>query len=54
MGNMTMPQQLIETGPDAAPLTWLAGEIRVATEAAVAGVRQFLAGGDVEPLRQAR
>ncbi len=54
MGNMTMPQQLIETGPDAAPLTWLTGEIRVATETAVAGVRQFLAGGDVEPLRRAR
>ncbi len=54
MGDMRMPQQLIETGPDAAPLTWLAGEIRVATEAAVAGVRQFLAGGDIEPLRQAR
>jgi len=54
MGDMTMPQQWIETAPDAAPLTWLTGEIRVATEAAVAGVRQFLAGGDVEPLRQAR
>jgi len=54
MGEMTMRQPLIEPGPDAAPLAWLAGEIRVATEAALAGVRQFLGDkGDLEALRRA-
>jgi len=50
-----MPQPLIEPGPDAAPLGWLVGEIRVSTEAAAAGIRRFLDGGaDVEALREAR
>ena len=54
MGEMTMPQPLIEPGPDAAPLAWLAGEIRAATDAAVAGIRQFLGDkGDAEALRRA-
>jgi len=54
MGEMTMPQPLIEPGPDAAPLAWLAGEIRVATDAAVAGVRQFLGDkGNLGPLHGA-
>jgi len=54
MGEMTMPQPLIEPGPDAAPLAWLAGEIRVATDAALAGVRRFLGDkGDHEALRGA-
>jgi chemosensory pili system protein ChpA (sensor histidine kinase/response regulator) len=43
MGEMTAPQPLIEPGPDAAPLAWLAGEIRLATDAALAGLRRFLA-----------
>jgi len=54
MGEMTMPQPLIEPGPDAAPLAWLSGEIRAATDAAVAGIRQFLGDkGDAEALRRA-
>jgi len=43
MGEMSAPQPLIEPGPDAAPLAWLAGEIRLATDAALAGLRRFLA-----------
>jgi len=55
MGDMTTPQQLIEPGPDAAPLAWLAGEIRITTEAAIAGIRRFLAAsGNLDPLREAR
>ena len=55
MGEMTMPQPLIEPGPDAAPLAWLAGEIRIATEAALAAVRGFLADtGKIEALRDAQ
>ena len=52
---MNKPQQMIESTPDVAPLTWLTGEIRTATEAAVAGVREFLATkANVEALRGAR
>jgi chemosensory pili system protein ChpA (sensor histidine kinase/response regulator) len=56
MADMTMPQPLIEPGPDAAPLGWLAGEIRTATEAAAAGLRRYLAAGgqDLAGLREAR
>ncbi len=55
MGNMNKPQQLIESVPDVAPLAWLAGEIRTATEAAVASVREFLTTkSNVEALRAAR
>jgi len=54
MVEMTMPQQLIEPAPDAAPLAWLAGEIRVATDAALAGIRRFVADkGEAEALRSA-
>jgi chemosensory pili system protein ChpA (sensor histidine kinase/response regulator) len=54
MGEMTMSQPLIEPGPDAAPLAWLAGEIRVATDAALAGIRQFQADkGELGPLHGA-
>jgi chemosensory pili system protein ChpA (sensor histidine kinase/response regulator) len=55
MGEMTLPQSLIEPAPDAAPLGWLVGEIRVASEAAVVAIRRFLSGeASVEALREAR
>ena len=54
MGDMTVPQPLIEPGPDAAPLAWLAGEVRITTDAALAGIRQFLGDkGEPEALRGA-
>jgi chemosensory pili system protein ChpA (sensor histidine kinase/response regulator) len=53
--DMNKPQQLIESVPDVAPLAWLSGEIRTATEAAVAGLREFLGTkSNVEALRGAR
>ncbi len=55
MGHMDKPQQMTDSVPDVAPLTWLTGEIRTATEAAIAGVREFLATkSNVEALRGAR
>jgi chemosensory pili system protein ChpA (sensor histidine kinase/response regulator) len=55
MGETMNAQPPIEALPDAAPLAWLTGEIRTATEAAIAGLRHFLgAKGNVEPLREAR
>ena len=54
MGDMTMPQPVLEA-PDAAPLAWLAGEIRSTTEAAIAALGRFIdAPADVGPLREAR
>jgi chemosensory pili system protein ChpA (sensor histidine kinase/response regulator) len=55
MGEVKKPQQLIEPVSDVAPLAWLTGEIRTATEAAVAGLREFLAAkSNLEALRGAR
>ena len=51
MGDMSMPQ--VEA-PDAAPLAWLAGEIRASTESAIAAIGRFLADRDVGALREAR
>jgi chemosensory pili system protein ChpA (sensor histidine kinase/response regulator) len=51
MGDMSMPQ--VEA-PDAAPLAWLAGEIRASTEAAIAAIGRFLADRDAGALREAR
>ena len=55
MSDMTMPPVFIAPEADAAPLGWMIGEIRATAEAAVTGVRRFLAGGEAaEALRQAR
>jgi len=53
MNDMTMAQSLVEA-PDAAPLAWLAGEIRTTTDAAIAAVERFVVERDVAVLQQAR